>query len=62
MQDLLEGGGPDDGELTQVEEPVHHAVVELVGVCQVLLHPDTTNSFIVSIYLKRTLDIQKYFI
>ena len=40
MKDLLEGRAPDHGELTEVQEPVHHSVVELVRVArQVVIHP-----------------------
>ena len=45
MEDLLQGGAPNDGKLRQVEEAVHHPVVELVRVGrQVLLHSATQYS------------------
>ena len=45
MEDLLQGGAPDDGKLRQIEEAVHHPVVELVRVGrQVLLHSETQYS------------------
>ena len=44
MEDLLQGRAPDDGELTQVQESVHHPVVELVRVSgEVRLHPAERN-------------------
>ena len=44
MEDLLQGRAPDDGKLTEVQEPVHHPVVELVRVSsEVRLHPAERN-------------------
>ena len=39
MEDLLQSGGANDREFTEVEESVHHTVVELVGVGQIGFHP-----------------------
>jgi hypothetical protein len=32
VEDLFEGGGSEDGQLGEIQEAVHHTVVEAVGV------------------------------